>query len=155
MADITIRPPQRHDIDALVADLRPPDRQELEATHEGDLHDAVRRALCVSGQHRWAVDVNGRLALLGGVAPVSLLNGIGSPWLLGTTELDRVPGALTRLCVRYRDISLGLYPELINYVDARNVKSIRWLKRLGFTVDEQPVPYGPNGMPFHRFKLRY
>lgn len=153
MADVAIRAPRRADIAALVTNLRSLDRQELEASHGGDLHNAVRHALHIS-RHRWAVEVNGQLALLGGVATVSLLNDVGSPWLLGTTVLDTVPGALTRIGLRYRDVAKSLYPHLISYVDARNVKSIRWLKRLGFNVDDQPVPYGPRGMPFCKFELR-
>lgn len=153
MADVLVRAPRRADIAELVATLRPLDRQELEASHGGDLHDAVRHALAVS-PHRWAMEVDGALALLGGVAPVSLVGGIGSPWLLGTTVLDRRGGVLTRVCLGYRDLALGLYPALVNYVDARNTTSIRWLKRLGFSVADQPVPYGPRGTLFYRFELR-
>lgn len=153
MVDVRVRAPTRADIAELVANLRPLDRQELEASNAGDLHDAVRRALAVS-PHRWAMEVDGALALLGGVAPVSLLGGIGSPWLLGTTVLERRGGVLTRVCLGYRDLALGLYPVLVNYVDARNTTSIRWLRRLGFSIADEPVPYGPKGQPFYRFELR-
>lgn len=152
MADIVIRAPVRADIEALLANLRPGDRLEMEASGRA-LPDLVRSSLRCS-PHRWAVDVDGKLALLGGVAVMSLVGGIGSPWLLGTCELDRVPGALTRIGVRYRDLALGMFPVLINYVDARNVKAIRWLKRLGFEVDTDPTPHGPNGLPFFKFELR-
>lgn len=153
MVDVVVRPPTRADIGTLVAHLRPGDRQELEASNGGDLHDAVRHALHISA-HRWAMDIDGELALLGGVAVVSLLTGTASPWLLGTTVLDARGGVLTRVGLRYRDLASGLYPHLVNYVDARNVKSIRWLKRLGFTVAAEPVPHGPKGMPFYKFELR-
>lgn len=153
MAEILVRPPRRADIPVLVANLREADRQELEAARGGEPHEAVRSALALSS-HRWAMDVDGNLGLVGGIVTVSLLNGIGSPWLLGTTELDRIPGALTKIGLRYRDVALGLFPELVNYVDARNVKAIRWLKRLGFTVSDTPVPYGVSRLPFYRFELR-
>jgi hypothetical protein len=153
VADVLVRAPRRADIAELVANLRAGDRAELEASNPGDPHDAVRHALAVS-PHRWAMEVDGQLALLGGVSPVSLVGGIGSPWLLGTTVLERRGGVLTRVCLGYRDLALGLYPVLVNYVDARNATSIRWLKRLGFSIADEPVPYGPKGLPFYRFELR-
>jgi hypothetical protein len=148
-----VRAPRRADIAQLAATLRPADRAELEASHPGDPLDAIRHALAVS-PHRWAMEVDGQLALLGGVAPVSLVGGIGSPWLLGSTVLERKGGVLTRVCLGYRDLALGLYPHLVNYVDARNATSIRWLRRLGFEVADTPTPYGPKGLPFYRFELR-
>lgn len=143
----------RADVEVLATDMRHLDRQELLASHGGDLVLAVQHAVDVSTAC-WAMVVNGELAMLGGVAPLSLLGGVGSPWMLGTTLLDRVPGALTRIGVEYLRIVLGLYPELINYVDARNVKSIRWLRRLGFQIAAEPISYGPQKLPFYRFEMR-
>lgn len=153
MADVLVRPPRRADIAALVADMRAGDAAELAASHPGDPHEALRHALAIS-PHRWALDVDGKLALLGGVAVVSLLDGVGSPWLLGTNVLNTKGGVLTRVCLAYRDLALGLFPTLVNYVDARNTTSIRWLRRLGFALAADPVPYGPRRMPFYRFELR-
>lgn len=149
---VDIRQPTLADIDALVANLRPLDKQELEATHPDNLYDAVRHAVHIS-KHRWAAEINGELALIGGVCEVSLLCGVGSPWLLGTRVLDAHRKSLTKIAVQYRDIARTLFPYLINYVDARNDKSIRWLKRIGFTVAEHPIPYGIKKMPFYKFEL--
>lgn len=143
----------RADVEALAANMRFLDRQELEASHGGDLVQAVQHAVDVSTAC-WAMLVDGELAMLGGVAPLSLVGGVGSPWMLGTTLLDRSPGALTRIGVEYLRVVLGLYPELVNYVDARNVKSIRWLRRLGFRIAAETIPYGPQKLPFHRFDMR-
>jgi hypothetical protein len=40
--------------------------------------------------------------------------------------------------------------EVVNYVDARNVRAVKWFKWLGFEVSE-PEPFGLNGELFHRF----
>lgn len=141
------------DVAALVADMRPADRLELEASHGADPQKAVQRAVDIS-TISWAVEAGGALIMLGGVAPVSMLGGVGSPWMLGTNLLDRSPGALTRVGVQYLQVVKGLYPELENYVDARNVKSIRWLRRLGFKISPAPIPYGPQGLPFYRFEMK-
>lgn len=148
-----MREPTREDVDILVANMRPADMAELLATHDCDPHHALLHAISIS-PHRWAMDVNGELGFIGGFVPVSLLGGIGSPWLLGTTLLNRYPGALTKVAMHYRDIGLGLYPVLTNYVDARNTKSIRWLRRLGYTIADEATPYGPQRMPFYKFELR-
>lgn len=148
-----MRAPREEDIDALVSDMRPLDRQELEASHGADIRDAVVQALKVS-PHRWAMEKNGQLALLGGFAVISLLGGTASPWMLGTTVALRAPAALTRIAVEYVTDALGRYPHMINYVDARNTPSIRWLRRLGFTVSEQATPYGAQCLPFYRFEMR-
>ncbi len=54
-------------------------------------------------------------------------------------------------CRRRIPQMLELFPHLVNYVDARHVISVRWLKRMGFHFDPDPVPYGPFGMDFYRF----
>jgi hypothetical protein len=146
-----MRAPRRADIADLVANLRPGDRDELDASSAGDPHEAVRLALAIS-PHRWAFEVGGRLVILGGVTAVSLVGGIGSPWMLATNSASG--GVLTRVGKQYRDLALGLYPVLMNYVDARNTTSIRWLRRLGFSIADEPVPYGPRGLPFYKFELR-
>jgi hypothetical protein len=42
------------------------------------------------------------------------------------------------------------FPLLINVVDARNTKSVAYLKRCGFTLLEA-IPAGPQKMPFYPF----
>jgi hypothetical protein len=46
-----------------------------------------------------------------------------------------------------------MFPEMRNYVDARHARSIRWLKWLGFTIEEAR-PMGFAGLPFHPFGMR-
>lgn len=132
--------------------IRPDDLRELEASG-AEVVSGLCRSLSRS-PHRWAMDVDGRLGLLGGVSVHSLLGGVGSPWLIGTTELDKIPGALTRVGIHYRNVALGLYPQLVNFVDSRNERAVRWLTRLGFTVHPDPIPYGPYKMPFLKFEMR-
>jgi hypothetical protein len=69
------------------------------------------------------------------------------PWACFTTAIDKYPIPFLRGAMAWMRGVDGL---LMNYVDARNDATIRWLKWLGFTVDD-PEPYGINGEPFHRF----
>lgn len=141
------------DILELAAGMRRADRQEIMASSGPDILATVRRAVA-SSTACWSVYVGDVFVMIGGVAPLSLLGSVGSPWMLGTEALEKVPGALTRVGIQYLQIVLGLYPELVNYVDARNIKSIRWLRRLGFTIADQPIPYGLQRLPFYRFEMR-
>ncbi len=78
-------------------------------------------------------------------------------WLLGTNELVATKNHRLQLCrhggewVEFcLDCSNGY---LENMVYAKNKKSIRWLKHLGFTVSH-PEPYGPGlalFCPFWRY----
>jgi hypothetical protein len=42
---------------------------------------------------------------------------------------------------------------LVNFVHAENTTSVRWLRRLGFTVHEAQA-FGALGEPFHPFEMR-
>ncbi|WP_420997595.1 hypothetical protein ACKI2N_012340 [Cupriavidus sp. 30B13] len=156
MALIETRWPTEQDGRDLIDRLRPDDLAELQATlgEDADFHAAMREILQRSS-HAWTILVDGRLGMIGGLVPTSTLLGgaEAQPWMMGTTDMERRPGALTKVGIRYLAIMKGCYPRLANYVDARNAKSIRWLKRLGFTVHARTVPMGPYGLPFHPFDM--
>lgn len=155
MAEMRIREAAPADADLLAPHLREQDVMEIRAMHgaQVDLVQAVRAAVRRSS-HAWTAFIGDEIAMVGGVADVgSLLTGnIGSPWLLGSQLMFSRPGALTRTGRRYVAFMHTLYPDLVNYIDARNSQSIAWLQRLGFTVHaEQPIEIGPDRTIFYRF----
>lgn len=133
------------DIDCLVATLRPADRDEVTAMHGENIRQAVYDSVRQSTK-LWAFDEDGALAMLLGVAPY--LPGVGVPWALGTVAIS--PRSLITIGRDYLPKIQALYPILVNYVDARNEKSLRWLAHIGFTIRE-PVLMGIERRPFHRF----
>lgn len=154
MKQVNFQHPLPEDIEHIANNLRPSDRQELFAMRgeDADLYEilisAVRRSTwCVC-----AFAEDGEPVAVFGLAPVSMIGGIGSPWLLGTDRVREFSGALIRYGHKYITAMTAQYPELINYVDARNTASIRWLKRLGFTIHEA-APIGHQGLPFHKFTM--
>jgi len=149
---VDFRPAAAADAAALAAAMREADRQEVAATSGPDILAAVVRSMAVTPDCM-AAERGSALVALFGVAPISLLEGIGSPWMLGTTALERIPGALTRSVRHYLVGMLRAYPILVNHVDARNTASVRWLWRLGFAI-YAPEPFGVLGLPFHRFEMR-
>lgn len=152
MAKLIVRAVREGDIEVIAAGLRTADRDEIHAT----LGDADALAVLQQGAARsallWTIEVGGEAAGLFGVAPAS--EDIGVPWMLGTYALERAPKQLTKLGRIYVTLMLNKYETLVNYVDARNLKSIYWLARLGFTVHAEPEAFGAFGMPFHRFGMK-
>jgi hypothetical protein len=148
--------PDEGTIDELIPLLRAGDRDEVLAA-DGDLERGCFSALHLSDFKTLGVmrDKRGELVAVYGAAPVSLLaSDQAAPWLLGT-ELMRVNGFSV-----FHDMKLYLaflsehYQRLFNYVDARNVESVGWLSRLGFTIGD-PEPRGPHKLPFHPFYMDF
>lgn len=153
MADrVTFRPVAPGDVTHIAAHLRAADRDEVIATRgEGADIEAVIASAVARSVLAWAAD-DGEPVAVFGLGAVSLLQGIGTPWLLGTDRLWRHPRTLIVEGRRYLSTMRTVYPHLVNYVDARNDVSIRWLKRIGFTLHD-PAPYGAMGLPFHKFEV--
>lgn len=151
-AKIEIRFLRDGDLEALLANIRPADRDEVMAS-SGKLEETLVESVRTSN---WVVVglADDELACIFGLAPIDgLLGRRAAPWMLGTPVLDKHPGALMKRCRRYVDGMLHTYPHLLNFVDARNKRSIRWLKHLGFTI-HPPVPYGAQQLPFHLFEMK-
>jgi hypothetical protein len=68
-------------------------------------------------------------------------------WACFCTVIERHPIPFLRACKRW----LKDKGPLLNYVDARQSRTIEWLQWIGFSVDPEPVPYGLQGEPFHKF----
>lgn len=85
-----------------------------------------------------------------GVNAKSLLGHKGVVWLLASCELDGIKVAFLRYYRKYIDMMLERYGYLHNYCDARNKKTVKWLKYMGARVDEAK-PYGVDSLPFHYF----
>ena len=152
MADVLIRPTEPGDAARLSANLRPADLAECRAygrtENTAAIESSVRRSLLC-----WTGLVDGELAAIFGVAPVDLLGGIGSPWMLGTPVLDRHSRVLVAATPYYINRMLDAFPHLINCVHTKNHTSVRWLRRIGFTLHEA-IPYGAPGETFYPFEMR-
>ena len=94
--------------------------------------------------------VNGEVVCLFGVGSVGMFATSGAPWLLGSIALDRRRFTLIKMARQWIDYQLSIYPLLENWVDARNNKSIKLVRWLGFEIDD-PKPFGVDGEMFRRF----
>lgn len=128
------------------------DRREIEALAGLEPTEALLISLD-GAEEAWTARLDGQPMCMWGVNATSLIGYKGVPWLLGSDLIQRHPMVFLRhsrqIVARWR----GMFPELRNYVDARHHRSIRWLRWLGFTIEEAR-PLGVAGLPFHPFEMR-
>lgn len=146
-----VAPADAHLIE-LAQTMRLADRAELAALGFADPLPVLRSSLKHSTLAACAL-IDGKVWAVGGAVPFSLLSESAAPWMLGSTLIDRSPRHLIARGPSYIHAMLNKYPHLVNYVHARNVRAIRWLKWLGFEL-HAATPYGLKGEPFHRFEMR-
>ena len=127
--------------------LRAADVEEVKLSHDLSPLEAVTES--------WAQSIIVRGMLTDDDEPCGLCGVVGHRiWMLGTERLTESRRARWQLCVEGRkwvDSCLDeLGGPLFNQVYSKNTDSIRWLKYLGFTVDE-PRPIGHSAALFCDF----
>ena len=123
---------------AITPYLRQTDVQEHAAVSDLPIDAAVAFSIAHS-ERGFAAELDGRVAAVFGV------NG-GVVWLVGTDEIAKHPVMFYRLSKKIFERLSDGYERLFNYVDARNILSLRWLKWLGFKIE--PAQWIHNGK-FH------
>jgi hypothetical protein len=99
--------------------------------------------------------LNGKVICIGGVTPVDSSLGVGAfVWQLGTDDIDRNMVSFYRETKQLMQRWIDQYGLLQNWVYAENLVSIRYLRRLGYTLSSEPVPFGAYGLPFYHFYIR-
>lgn len=151
---IVYRAAKKEDAATLADKMRLSDIRELVAVHgeELDIKELLERS--IKEAHHAAVAENTKRELLAifGVSVCNKEANIASPWMLCAEKADEFSRELVRDGRRFVDEWRREFKGLINFVDARNTTSIRWLMRIGFKIHE-PIKYGKMGLPFHPFTL--
>jgi hypothetical protein len=90
-----------------------------------------------------------------GVLPLEgFLGSHGAPWFLSTPELRKYGVSLFKDCDEYMDRMLDIFPVLVEMIDARHTRAIKWVTRwLKFELCG-PFAWGPQNMPFYRAERR-
>lgn len=138
-------------LETLIEEIRPADRAEVEAS-VGSLRLGVVDAYLRTEHPAVMIGPDGGLVCMYGVAPLHSLSSNGAIWLLGTSRMRKYAKRVLHDAKLFIEYAREHYPVLVNYVDARNTESVRWLAALGFTI-EPPQPFGVQGLPFHRFHM--
>jgi len=145
----------RDHADIIAASPRPADVAELWASSRVSPAEAMQAAMEAS-RHAYTGVFDGVPVCMFGAAPYSILGGTGTPWMVGSTGLQPLAAqkALVKLSRPVVDFMQDEFPEMLfNLVDDRNTAAKRWLRWLGFTINE-PITFGPDSLPFRPFYRR-
>lgn len=149
---IEIRPASFTDVDPIASRMREADRREVWAVGLLTPERALAESLRFSNR-AWTLLIEDRPAAMWGCSSQSALTRTGSVWMLATDDLAIIPIRAVQESRRSIKTMLQLFDVLVNWVDARNELSIRWLRWLGAEFDA-PRPFGALGLPFMRFEVR-
>jgi hypothetical protein len=133
--------------DHIAMNLRPCDLDEIEAMGATTPGEALRVSLALSSHAYAVIGEDGQPCAMFGAAPHAL-PGVGIVWMLGTDGILKNSFGIARATRRYFDTLNATYIVLWNYIDARNVVSLRWLRWGGFKLLKD-VSFGDH--PFHIF----
>lgn len=147
------KPARIENVPKFMLNLRDEDREEMRAVHGNDFAKGLRAALAGAlGYQCWEgwSEAGEPQAIFGISAPHeagSQVFMVGSAslvadrrWFLGTSS--QIIGEW----LSHRRRSGGLYC----WVDARNLKHVRYLRHLGFEIAETDPHHGRAKLPFHR-----
>jgi len=148
--DITVVYSTMEHAEYIGAHLRDPDAAEIWASNHKTgpeaLPDVFRRSdIC------FTVLYKGVPAVMFGTVPFSMLVGAG-PWSLGTDDIDKIRIPFARYSRKFVELMVKKHGHLVNFADSRNKVALQWLRFCGFKI-EAARPYGPGGVPFHRFTM--
>ena len=137
-------------IEVLNMQLRELDIEELEAATGLNWKDAFKWSIRNS-KHTWVIIYNRKIE---GVFGLGDNDCIGVPWFVATNKFDSFSFAVGKQSKEIIKMFLEIYPYLQNYVYAKHFTAIRWLRWLGFTVNNEYVWFYDKYVPFHKFTMR-
>lgn len=149
----TVGPVTAEVVEELARSMRAEDVAEILASDGVSPGQALADSIAVSDRV-YAVYLSGELAFVTGAAPLDHLPGCPAcGWLLSSGAVDRHPRGFIEATREIADAFVDEYGVLVQWVDARYEKALRWVRRLGFDV-EDPKPWGRAGLPFCRITRR-
>ena len=148
---LTIRPATAEDAVELAKTMRPEDAAEVYASGGFDPATAVLESFRLSVNPQVAL-IDGELAAMWGVAPINLATGFGVVWMLTGAAVWKAPLLFLRASKREVERLASHWNCLVNAIDARYERAVRWAKWLGLKVDA-PRPFGFLGLPFHHIQI--
>lgn len=155
MARIRFRETTFDDVETVARNMRAADVEEVVATGSTP-RESLYKGLELSDHCVTVIGEHEEILVVYGVAPGCVLTGQGRPWLLGTDAALKYKREFLQLPRQIIPRMLTLYPRLENYVHVKNRVSVRWLKLLGFKMDEPvQIPSGEMFMRFHMTREDY
>ena len=133
----------------VAANIRQVDRKEI--YYYGTLQPlpAIRMTTAFAVAS-WTALIDDVPVAIFGINRRSVLSQVGVPWLLATDGIAQAPMAVAHESKKYFERMERAFPKMENRVLAENKVTIRWLKWLGFDMEE-PAPFGVFGAHYRRF----
>ena len=150
MAEPYVRGSVETDVNELSPNLRASDILELKAVSNINHKEVLRLAYLHSVEPKTIIGPKGNVIGMFGVVP-SMIENTGCIWCLASSELFDVRFPFLKQCKEEVDKLFLNNFILYNFVDERNIKSIKWLKYMGFNVEREPTTYGIEKRPFRYF----
>lgn len=144
---ITFRPPKPRDVRRIAAGMREVDRLECRAF--GRLPCEALSVGIASSDLCRTVLIDGEPAAIFGVVTLDVTEGEGRPWLLGTDALLKAHRGWALFAPHLVEAMSSQHRMLSNWCARENIAARRWLRRLGFSEDAEPVMVGD--VPMIRF----
>lgn len=141
---------ERCHIDAMVKAMREEDAAEAVAM--GLRPRAALGRSFRKGIMRRTAFIDGDIAAMWGLCG-TLLSNEGTPWLVTTKAVERLPIAFIKEGRREVAAMLSIRPILSNIVPASYGRAVELLHMLGFMIGK-PEPYGPDNVLFRSFSMR-
>ena len=102
----------------------------------------------------WTCFFGTEIAACFGIASLSMLDGVGVPWALTGEVVDKHPILFYRTSKEVLAWMRQQYPTMVNRIDSRNLKAIRWARRVGFEVKGPDSVINKHGIPYHHCAIR-
>jgi hypothetical protein len=148
---VEFRKPTPEAIKFIADNMRKADAVEVWASNRFTPHEALELSMRKSKKSVIVYGDGVPLTALGLVSR-SLFSDVGIPWLLSAEQALKYRKQFLKLSPPVIEEMLDIHPKLVNYVHVENRLSIRWLKWLGFAI-EDPEPLITTGELFHRFHM--
>jgi len=129
--------------------MRAVDVAELAASSDKSPLECLQRTTSAPGESYVASGPDG--VPFGVFGLVTAYEGVAVPWMLCTDAFAQYGRECDRLARKTIRRWAAQHPRLLNFVDARSVGNIKWLKSLGFTVGPPEIE-GCGGHYFCRFE---
>ena len=144
------RPAKADDVYVLYPKIREVDVEEVKATIGLDINDGLMASYLTSDETFTMVADDSDLLGMFGISKTADPM-ISVVWMLCTERLQKYSKTFIKLSKQWVIEQNKKHSILMNYVDARNITSIKWLKHLGFVLIKRVEQFGIGKKPFYEF----
>lgn len=147
--DVQIVPYEKAHGEFIAANMRALDRREIFQLAALTSWNAIEMSTATADRVHTAM-IDGEPGAIWGINRKSIFSDIGVPWLLATDAIEKPVRRVLAESVRYFKAFEELYEYQENWVLTEHEKAVKWLRWLGFEMEE-PAPFGPFGVSCIRF----